>query len=195
MCGRVIETENRQLIEIVGGPDWCPDSVVVQQQILALVVVEGIVVLHRIAGHLGLDSSEALDRDFGASVPHWPAFPDSADALRALKEHYKLVILSNVNRNGFAASNAKLGVEFDAIYTAEDVGAYKPATANFEYLLAHLKSDLGLERVAPVRELDQPGVGDARVVPRGERGQCPERDQEREPTAGRARHSSSTSTR
>ena len=40
----------------------------------------------------------------------------------------------------------KIGVEFDAVYTAEDVGSYKPADANFEYLLAHLKSDLGLER-------------------------------------------------
>ena len=64
---------------------------------------------------------------------------DTADALRVLKRHYKLVILSNVHRDGFAASNRKLGVEFDAICTAEDVGSYKPADANFEYLLAHLK--------------------------------------------------------
>ena len=71
--------------------------------------------------------------------------PDSADALRVLKRHYQLVILSNVHRDGFAASNRKLGVAFDAIYTAQDIGSYKPAPANFEYLLAHLKSDLGLE--------------------------------------------------
>ena len=32
-----------------------------------------------------------------------------ADALRVLKRHYKLVILSNVHRDGFAASNRKLG--------------------------------------------------------------------------------------
>ncbi len=49
-------------------------------------------------------------------------------------------------RDGFAASNRKLGVEFDAIYTAEDIGSYKPAAANFEYLLARLDADLGLAR-------------------------------------------------
>lgn len=82
---------------------------------------------------------------FGASVPHWPAFPDTADALRKLKRHFKLAVLTNVNRAGFAASNLKLGVAFDAIYTAEDVGSYKPAPANFDYMLKHLPEDLGLE--------------------------------------------------
>ena len=100
----------------------------------------------RIAESLDLESSAALDEAFGASVPHWPAFPDTADALRVLQRHYKLVILSNVHRDGIAASNRKLGVEFDAIYTAEDIGSYKPSDANFEYLLTHLQSDLGLER-------------------------------------------------
>ena len=99
-----------------------------------------------IADSLELESSTELDEAFGASVPHWPAFPDTADALRVLKRHYKLVILSNVHRDGIAASNRKLGVEFDAVYTAEDIGSYKPSDANFEYMLAHLESDLGLER-------------------------------------------------
>ena len=60
------------------------------------------------------ETSDALDEAFGASVPLWPAFSDTADALRILKRHYKLVILSNVHREGFAASNRKLGVEFEA---------------------------------------------------------------------------------
>ena len=93
-----------------------------------------------------MTTSEALDEAFGESVPLWPAFPDNADALRILKHHYKLVILSNVHRDGFAASNRKLGVDFGAIYTAEDIGSYKPSDANFDYLLAHLKSDLGMNR-------------------------------------------------
>jgi 2-haloalkanoic acid dehalogenase type II len=98
------------------------------------------------AGELGLRTTRALDAAFGASVPQWPAFPDSADALRYLKTRFRLVILSNVHRAGFAASNRKLGVEFDAIYTAEDIGSYKPAPRNFEYLLEHLGSDFGLAR-------------------------------------------------
>ena len=80
---------------------------------------------------------------YGRTVQNWPAFPDSAEALAYLKQHYKLIILSTVDNESFAASNAKLGVRFDAIYTAEDIGSYKPDPANFEYLLRHLEDDLG----------------------------------------------------
>ena len=75
---------------------------------------------------------------YGQSIKDWPAFPDSTGALHYLKQHYQLVILSNVDNRSFAKSNARLGVEFDAIYTAEDIGSYKPADANFEYMLARL---------------------------------------------------------
>ena len=103
--------------------------------------------VHRaIAEHFGLRTSAEFDEAFGTSVPHWPAFPDTADALRILEQHYRLVVLSNVHGDGIAASNRKLGVEFDAIYTAEEIGSYKPADANFDYLLAHLRSDLGMGR-------------------------------------------------
>jgi 2-haloacid dehalogenase len=98
------------------------------------------------AARFGLQTSEQLNNEFGNSVQHWPAFPDTADALRYLKTQFKLVILSNISREGFAVSNRKLGVEFDAIYTAQDVGSYKPASANFDYLLEHLNSDLSLQK-------------------------------------------------
>ena len=98
-----------------------------------------------LAKHFKLRTTLELDKTFGASVPHWPAFADSADALRILKKQFKLVILSNVNRDGFAASNKKLGVEFDAIYTAEDVGSYKPNPVNFKYMLEKLESDYGIK--------------------------------------------------
>ena len=75
---------------------------------------------------------------FGASVPQWPAFPDSTDALTYLKQHYQLVILSNVDRESFKGSNRRLGVAFDAVYTAQDVGSYKPDLKNFDYMLTHL---------------------------------------------------------
>jgi 2-haloalkanoic acid dehalogenase type II len=99
-----------------------------------------------LAEALDLESTKELDTDFGNSVPHWPAFADTADALRYLKTRYKLVILSNVHREGLAASNRKLGVSFDAIYTAEDIGAYKPSPANFEYMLSHLQEEHGIEK-------------------------------------------------
>ena len=54
-------------------------------------------------------------------------------------------ILSNIDRESFAASNRKLGVEFDAVYTAQDIGSYKPSLANFHYLQEHVKQDCGVE--------------------------------------------------
>lgn len=85
-----------------------------------------------------------LHERFGASIPDWPPFADSARALVYLKKHYKIIILSNVDRTSFAASNRKLGVTFDAVYTAEDIGSYKPDPRNFTYLLDHLRDDLGI---------------------------------------------------
>jgi len=96
------------------------------------------VVHRRLAREWSVPAEEVAHRRFGASVPDWPAFPDSAAALQYLKRHYKLVILSNVDRASFAGSNRRLAVEFDAIYTAQDVGSYKPDPANFQYMLDHL---------------------------------------------------------
>jgi 2-haloacid dehalogenase len=75
---------------------------------------------------------------YGGSIREWPAFADSAAALQYLKQHYKLVILSNVDNESFAHSNKKLGVAFDAIFTAQDIGSYKPSRRNFEYMLEKL---------------------------------------------------------
>jgi 2-haloalkanoic acid dehalogenase type II len=85
---------------------------------------------------------------FGASVPDWPAFSDSVDALAYLKQHYKLVILSNVDRISFRASNLRLQVAFDGIYTAQDIESYKPNPRNFEYMLRRLRDDFRLEKTA-----------------------------------------------
>jgi 2-haloalkanoic acid dehalogenase type II len=105
--------------------------------------------VHRgIAEAFGLATSPELDAGFGASVPHWPAFPDPAEALRSLGRRYRLDILSNVHRADFAASSRKLGVTFDAIYTAEEIGSYKPDPRNFEFMLRRLREDLGLEKSA-----------------------------------------------
>jgi putative hydrolase of the HAD superfamily len=103
------------------------------------------IVYKRLAEEWGVGTSPAECAAYGASVKNWPAFPDSIEALKYLKQHYKLVILSNVDNESFAGSNARLQVEFDAIYTAEDVGSYKPSDRNFDYMLDKLKS-LGVEK-------------------------------------------------
>jgi len=101
--------------------------------------------VHRdLAEHLQLVTDSELDRRFGESVPLWPAFPDSPAALKELGARYRLVILSNIDRAGFTASNERLEGDFDAVYTAEDIGSYKPDPRNFEYMLEHLASDFGV---------------------------------------------------
>ena len=93
-----------------------------------------------------LTTTDEMNGKFAKSIEDWPSFSDSAEALRSLQRRYKLVILSNVDRAGFATSNRKLGVKFDAIYTAEDIGSYKPNPCNFEYMLRRLNEDFGLKK-------------------------------------------------
>ena len=106
----------------------------------SMVYSELLATVHRrLAKEWAVSAGEDEHRRFGASVPDWPEFPDSAAALQYLKQHYKLVILSNVDRESFKGSNPRLGVAFDAVYTAQDVGSYKPDLANFRYMLEHLE--------------------------------------------------------
>jgi 2-haloacid dehalogenase len=102
-------------------------------------------VLEDLAGELGTDASPQEAEAFGGSVKDWPAFPDSAEALAYLQRHYKLVIVSNVDRASFAHSNARLGVTFDAVVTADDAGAYKPALNHFQLALAQL-AEMGVPK-------------------------------------------------
>jgi 2-haloalkanoic acid dehalogenase type II len=95
----------------------------------------------QLAEQFGLARDDRAARDFGQSVGDWPAFPDTPEALRYLKKHFQLVILSNVDRASFARSNERLGVEFDQVLTAEEIGSYKPDLRNFHYLLHRLRSE------------------------------------------------------
>ena len=91
-----------------------------------------------LADDWGVATNAAESRRFGGSVGDWPAFDDTQAALRYLQLHYRLIILSNVDRESFRASNNRLGVTFDAICTAEDVGSYKPDPRNFAFMIEQL---------------------------------------------------------
>jgi 2-haloacid dehalogenase len=97
------------------------------------------IVYKRLAEEWGIPASHEECVTYGRSVRNWPAFTDSASALQYLKRHYKLIILSNVDNETFSFSNQLLQVEFDAVFTAEDIGAYKPSPRNFEYMLNKLQ--------------------------------------------------------
>jgi putative hydrolase of the HAD superfamily len=87
-----------------------------------------------LGGNLGAEVTGDDAARLARSVPDWPAFPDSHDALAALGRRFKLIVLSNVDRASFAGSNARLGVEFTSVITAQDVGSYKPSPRNFDAL-------------------------------------------------------------
>jgi 2-haloacid dehalogenase len=88
--------------------------------------------LQRIGDELGFTTTPEEQAEFGRSVEAWPAFPDSAEALARLQQRFKLGVITNCDDDLFAASNAKLGVTFDCIVTAEQARVYKPRTAGFE---------------------------------------------------------------
>ena len=92
----------------------------------------------------GVETNAGEAAVFGNSVKDWPAFDDAPAALAYLKQHYKMVTLTNCDRESYKGSNKRLGFEWDAIYTAQDVGSYKPDPRNFDYLLEHLQADFGL---------------------------------------------------
>ena len=81
---------------------------------------------------LGVELSESELGCLGDTLPDWPVFPDAVDALRALKSRYKLAVISNVDDDLFVRTVERLGVEFDEVVTAEQVGSYKPNLKNFE---------------------------------------------------------------
>jgi 2-haloacid dehalogenase len=89
-------------------------------------------------------------QSFSVSVADWPAFPDSAGALAALKRCFKLGVLTNMDDDLFALSNKRLGVTFDYIITAEQVGSYKPALNHFQ--VAFERTGLPKERILHIAQ-------------------------------------------
>ena len=81
---------------------------------------------------------------FGRSVKNWPAFDDSAEALAYLRRHYLMATVTNCDRISYMGSNSRLEIEWDAIYTAQDIGFYKPNPRNFEYMFEQARRDLGV---------------------------------------------------
>jgi 2-haloacid dehalogenase len=83
----------------------------------------------------GFDPSEEELAAFSDSVRNWPPFGDSSEALRRLQTRFKLAVLSNIDDDLFAASARLLGVEFDYLFTAQQIGSYKPNPANFRFAI------------------------------------------------------------
>lgn len=111
------------------------------------ILVDG---MKQLATELGVGENKITTTEYEAMATgpgRWPPFADTIAALKVLKKHYKLIILSNVdNSNIQRAVSGPLGdVEWDAVYTAEEIGSYKPSPKNFEYLFKRARDELGVD--------------------------------------------------
>jgi 2-haloacid dehalogenase len=106
--------------------------------------------LRALGVELGFETTADEQAAFGQSVRDWPAFADSPAALARLKERFKLGVITNCDDDLFAASNARLGVEFDWIITAEQARGYKPRTENFAFAFERI--DVPRERILHVAQ-------------------------------------------
>jgi len=141
-------------------------------------------VMRAFAARLGFDPSFSDVRSLPESVPAWAPFPDTVAALRILKSRYKLAVISNIDDDLFAKTGKLLGVEFDAVVTAEQAGSYKPSLRNFEFALRRLAvaperllhvaqsiyhdvvpaRSLGISTVWVNRKSARPGIGAVRTA-------------------------------
>jgi 2-haloacid dehalogenase len=89
-------------------------------------------VMRNMAGHFQVTLDKYGEDTLATSIMYWKPFPDTVEALRFLKRHYKLAIISNIDDDLFAHSARHLEVPFDWVITAEQVRSYKPSLNNFE---------------------------------------------------------------
>ena len=89
----------------------------------------------RMADTLNLIIEDA-DRDVLINgFSDWQPFEDTVSTLTQLMNHFQLAIVSNIDKDLFQITHQKLGIPFDHIITAQEVGSYKPSLENFQYAL------------------------------------------------------------
>jgi len=101
------------------------------------------------AKRLDIDYPELEDdaSAFGNSIASWKPFPDSIQALQSLQKHYKIIFLSNISNKSIQQTLSHQLTPFtpDGIYTAQQIGSYKPSPGNFIYMLDAVKQKFGVE--------------------------------------------------
>ncbi len=80
--------------------------------------------LAEVASTLGHGLPEAERDSLGRSLPGWPVFEEVPDALREARNRgWRLVILSNTDREYIDASMERIGVPFDLAIVASEIGS------------------------------------------------------------------------
>lgn len=88
--------------------------------------------LERLAEESGLSLPEGEAGALARSLPSWPVFPDAPTGLaEARNRGWRLGILSNTDRDLIDASMETIGVPFDLVVVAGELGSYKPAKGHW----------------------------------------------------------------
>lgn len=99
------------------------------------------------------------------SVNRWPAFPDSAAALKRLKSRFRLVAMTNARNWALAHMLRTLGDPFDDTITVDDVGVEKPDPQFFAFARGRLSAaGHGLADILHVAQSQYHDVGVARKL-------------------------------
>ncbi|MDZ7907027.1 MAG: HAD-IA family hydrolase [Gemmobacter sp.] len=95
----------------------------------------------QIAPELGLRSDPALGLRLRETVAGWKPFADSVAAMAQLRQHYRLIAMTNAQRWAFAHFDAALGQPFHAAFTTDDTGTEKPDPAFFHQVFAFVETE------------------------------------------------------
>jgi 2-haloacid dehalogenase len=124
--------------------------------------------LGRIAEEVGAPLPEAEEDALGNSLPGWEPFPEVRASLEEARGRgWKLVILSNTDREFIEASMVQIGVPFELAIVASEIGSYKPGRKHWEEFTARTRADPSrhvhvgaslFHDVAPAGELGLPTV-------------------------------------
>ena len=124
--------------------------------------------LAAVAEVAGLGVPHGEEGALGDSLPRWPVFPDAPDGLReAQRRGWKLAFLSNTDRDLIEASLVTIGVEFDLLVVASEIGSYKPASRHWQVFFERSGADVTrhvhvaqslFHDIAPARALGIPSI-------------------------------------
>jgi 2-haloacid dehalogenase len=88
-----------------------------------------------------LGAPAGAEHGLADSLPTWRAFPEVRSSLEELKRRgWRLAILSNTDDDLIAASQVRIGVAFDEVVVAQEIGSYKPAHRHWEEFFARTRA-------------------------------------------------------
>jgi 2-haloacid dehalogenase len=132
-----------------------------------------------------LDAPEDETDALGRALPGWRAFPEVHGSLEEARSRgWRLAVLSNTDREFIEASLRTIGVPFEEVVVASEIGSYKPQRRHWEEFSARTGADPSrhvhvaaslFHDIAPTNALGLANVWINRLGERAE-GQTPQRE-------------------